>query len=287
MCALYEYFFSFAPRHTKRGMNEAEHPDEAACSVDGVEEALPSSDAPAVILLDGVEITPDMYSKYTVKETRGMKISMCNATALLGNVRINLAQLVLDFSASWNPTRFATATVRMTNPKCCILIFCTGKVVCTGAKSEMATMRAFAKFIRIVRKTYMNATLLNLKIELMSANCSVGYPLNLLEMHREYRLNSSLDDLFPALRLYKKVPSSDAHGTKTEIKITLLVFVNGNIVVSGAKSRNQLLLMWETIQRDMPRFRSTVDEMIAYQIKRKERKKSRARIPAPVQHDDE
>jgi transcription initiation factor TFIID TATA-box-binding protein len=186
---------------------------------------------------DGIEdlITEDMYDKYTVKPERGVQISMCNATALLGCVKINLAQLVNDLSASWNPARFATATIRMMNPKCCILVFCTGKVVCTGAKSELAAMRAFAKFIQIIRKSYMNAQLLNLKIELMSANCSVGYPLNLLEILKQNRMTASLNDLFPALRWYKTIDSCDPKNPKKEIKITLLVCVNGNIVVSGAK----------------------------------------------------
>ena len=218
-----------------------------------------------------------LYARYTVREARGMCISMCNATALLGHSRVNLAQLVVDLSASWNPVRFATATVRMTNPKCCILVFCTGKVVCTGAKSELATMRAFAKFIRIVRKSHMNATLLNLKIELMSANCSVGYPLDIVRMHSDNRLTSSLNDLFPALRLYKTIPSTDPNGAKAEVKVTLLVFVNGNIVVSGAKSRFQLLYIWEQIQSEMPEYKSTIDEMITYHIQRKERKKPRPR----------
>ena len=215
--------------------------------------------------------------RYPVRDARGMCISMCNATALLGNSRVNLAQLVVDLSASWNPARFATATVRMTNPKCCILVFCTGKVVCTGAKSELAAMRAFAKFIRIVRKSHMNAALLNLKIELMSANCSVGYPLDIVRMHADQRLTSSLNDLFPALRLYKTITSTDPHGAKAEVKVTLLVFVNGNIVVSGAKSRFQLLSIWEQIQTEMPRYRSTVDEMIQYHVRRKDRKKPRPR----------
>jgi transcription initiation factor TFIID TATA-box-binding protein len=221
------------------------------------------------------EITEELYERYPIKEKGRMAISMCNATALLGSCKLNLMQLVTDLSGQWNPAVFATATVRLMNPKCCILVFCTGKVVCTGAKSELAAMRALAKFIRIVRKTYMNAQLLNLKIELMTASCSVGYPLNLLKIASENSFTTALNDLFPALRWFKTIQD----GSEKDIKITLLVFVNGNIVVTGAKSRFQLIYIWDMIQMEMPKYKTTVDEMIRYQENRKEKKRNRKRLP--------
>ncbi len=224
---------------------------------------------------ENFEITSGMYDKYTVKPASEMKISMCNATALLGIDKLNLMQIVNDLCATWNPAVFATATVRLMSPKCCILVFCTGKVVCTGAKSELAALKAFGKFIQIIRKTYMNAQLLNMKIELMTASCSMGYPLDLKKILKDHRFTTSLTDLFPALRWYKTIPSDDKENSKKNVKITLLVFVNGNIVVSGAKSRYQLMYMWEEIQKSMIHYKCTHDELIQYQELRKSNKKSK------------
>ena len=221
------------------------------------------------------EITDGMYDKYVVHPASHMKINMCNATALLGIPKLNLVQIVNDLCATWNPAVFATATVRLMDPKCCILVFCTGKVVCTGAKSELAALKAFGKFIQIIRKTYMNAQLLNMKIELMTANCSVGYPLDLRKISRDHRFVTSLTDLFPGLRWYKTIPSDDKDSVKKDVKITLLVFVNGNIVVTGAKSRYQLMYVWDNILKEMPKYRCSHDDLIKYQETRKRGKKSR------------
>ena len=69
--------------------------------------------------------------------------------------------------------------------------------MCTGAKNELSAMRALAKFIRIVRKTYINAQLLNQKIELITANCSLGYPLDLNKIQKENSFTTALNELFP------------------------------------------------------------------------------------------
>lgn len=214
----------------------------------------------------GVEDVPEsMLNMYSVEEKSPMTIAMCNMTALLGGCKLNIPELVASLSASWNPSVFATATVRMHNPRCCILLFSTGKVVCTGARSEVSAMQALAKFVRIVRNTYVNALMLNVRIELMTARISVGYPLDLQKISLRNKLTTAFDELFPGLRWYKTITAADpdappaasggaaggALGTSAPNtnKITWLVFCNGNIVILGSKSRYQLMLIQSEIER--------------------------------------
>lgn len=224
-----------------------------------------------------MNIIPEMYNTYTIKEQSPMTIAMCNMTAVLGGFRLNIPELVSQFPAAWNPAVFATATLRMLNPQCCILMFSTGKVVCTGAPSEVSAMYALSKFITIVQQTYVNATLLNVRIELMTARCSVGFPLDLKKMAMENVVECTLDELFPALRWYKEIENTEG---KKPTKITLLVFCNGNIVVLGSKSRYQLLYMQEEINKTMPKYRCSHEDMIRYQETKKSKTKSSKRARA-------
>lgn len=224
-----------------------------------------------------LSVDPELYNTYTIKEQSPMTIAMCNMTAVLGGFRLNIPELVSQFPAAWNPAVFATATLRMLNPQCCILMFSTGKVVCTGAPSEVSAMYALSKFITIVQQTYVNATLLNVRIELMTARCSVGFPLDLKKMESDNVVECTLDELFPALRWYKEIENTEG---KKPTKITLLVFCNGNIVVLGSKSRYQLLYMQEEINRTMPKYRCSHEDMIRYQENKKSKTKSSKRARA-------
>lgn len=221
-----------------------------------------------------------------------MTIAMCNMTALLGGHKLNIPALVAHFSASWNPCKFATATVRMRNPRCCILLFSTGKVVCTGAKSEASALKAFAKFMRCappalparapgepsaeaaarraVEKCCVHAALLNIRIELMTARCSMGFPLDVAKMYEENKLVTILDELFPGLRWRWDEIRGENESDVT--KITLLVFCNGNIVILGSKSRYQLLKIHTEIVRVMPKYKCSNEDMIRYQEARKAKK---------------
>ena len=55
-------------------------------------------------------------------------------------------------NAEYNPRRFAAVIVRIREPKTTALIFKTGKLVCTGAKSEKQARLAARMYARIVEK---------------------------------------------------------------------------------------------------------------------------------------
>jgi transcription initiation factor TFIID TATA-box-binding protein len=55
-------------------------------------------------------------------------------------------------NAEYNPKRFAAVIMRIRSPRTTALIFSSGKMVCTGAKSEQDSRLAARKYARIIQK---------------------------------------------------------------------------------------------------------------------------------------
>jgi len=53
-------------------------------------------------------------------------------------------------NAEYNPKRFAAVIIRLRDPKTTALIFASGKMVCTGAKSENESLLAARKYARMI-----------------------------------------------------------------------------------------------------------------------------------------
>jgi len=55
-------------------------------------------------------------------------------------VPLDLKKIALKArNAEYNPKRFAAVIIRIRDPKTTALIFSSGKMVCTGAKNELAS----------------------------------------------------------------------------------------------------------------------------------------------------
>ncbi|XP_065046332.1 TATA-box-binding protein-like isoform X2 [Musa acuminata AAA Group] len=59
---------------------------------------------------------------------------------------------LLARNSEYNPKRFAAIIMRIREPKTTALMFASGQMVCTGAKSEQQSKLAARKFARIVQK---------------------------------------------------------------------------------------------------------------------------------------
>ena len=120
--------------------------------------------------------------------------------------------------------------MRIREPKSTALIFQTGKVVITGAKSENDARVAARKYARIIQKLGFPAQFADFKIQNIVGSCDVGFPLRLEGLAFEYPEKSSYEpELFPGLIFRFKSPN-----------ITALVFVSGKIVLTGAKTKEEI-----------------------------------------------
>jgi hypothetical protein len=77
------------------------------------------------------------------------------------------------------PQRFAAVIMRIRDPKTTALIFASGKMVVTGAKSEDDSKLASRKYARIIQKLGFNAKFTEFKIQNIVGSCDVKFPIRL------------------------------------------------------------------------------------------------------------
>ncbi|KAK8329100.1 hypothetical protein V6Z11_A11G295700 [Gossypium hirsutum] len=94
--------------------------------------------------------------------------------------KLDLKQIALQArNAEYNPKRFAAVIMRIREPKTTALIFASGKMVCTGAKSEQQSKLAARKYARIIQKLGFPAKFKDFKIQNIVGSCDVKFPIRL------------------------------------------------------------------------------------------------------------
>ena len=117
------------------------------------------------------------------------------------NCKLDLKKIALHArNAEYNPKRFAAVIMRIREPRTTALIFSSGKMVCTGAKSEDDSRLAARKYARIIQKLGFNAKFLDFKIQNMVGSCDVKFPIRLEGLVLTHSKFSSYEpELFPGL----------------------------------------------------------------------------------------
>lgn len=127
--------------------------------------------------------------------------------------------------------------MRIREPKTTALIFASGKMVVTGAKSEDDSKLASRKYARIIQKLGFNAKFTDFKIQNIVGSCDIKFPIRLEGLaSRHHHFSSYEPELFPGL-IYRMMKP----------KIVLLIFVSGKIVLTGAKVREEIYSAFELI----------------------------------------
>src|ERR1700748_3649015 len=127
--------------------------------------------------------------------------------------------------------------MRIRDPKTTALIFASGKMVVTGAKSEDDSKLASRKYARIIQKLGFNAKFTDFKIQNIVGSCDIKFPIRLEGLaSRHHNFSSYEPELFPGL-IYRMIKP----------KIVLLIFVSGKIVLTGAKVREEIYQAFEQI----------------------------------------
>lgn len=152
--------------------------------------------------------------------------------------KLDLKKIALHArNAEYNPKRFAAVIMRIRDPRTTALIFSSGKMVCTGAKSEEQAKLAARKYARIVQKLGFPAKFMDFKIQNMVGSCDVKFPIRLEGLVLTHAQFSSYEpELFPGL-IYRMVKP----------RIVLLIFVSGKVVLTGAKVRKEIYEAFENI----------------------------------------
>ncbi|WRX11092.1 TATA-box binding protein - like 2 [Theobroma cacao] len=96
---------------------------------------------------------------------------------------LNLKAIALHTrNSEYNPKRFAAVIMRIEEPKTAALIFSSGKIVCTGAKTEQQSLLAARKFARIIQKIGFDVQFKDFKIQNIVASCDMKFPISLVRL---------------------------------------------------------------------------------------------------------
>tara|TARA_Y100000310_G_scaffold282849_1_gene304403 strand:+ start:333 stop:920 length:588 start_codon:yes stop_codon:yes gene_type:complete len=165
-------------------------------------------------------------TKITKKPKRDIKVvNIVVSTSL--NHEIPLEKMAATLSnTEYNPEQFPGLVIRIKEPKTSALIFSSGKVVCTGARTMENVHLSIKKIIKSLEKINIKISIEpEVKIQNIVASGSVGMDLNLNVLAMKLENTEYEPEQFPGL-VYKL----------EEAKATFLLFSNGKIVCTGTKS---------------------------------------------------
>ncbi len=144
---------------------------------------------------------------------------------------IDLNSVVKAFPhVEYKPEQFPGLVFRLKRPKTATLIFHSGKMVCTGAKSARLVHKAVRK---VVQKLKDNGILIVGKVEItvqnMVASASVGGRIDLEKTVYALQHTMYEPEQFPGL-IYRM----------TKPKVVILLFASGKLVCTGAKKQEDV-----------------------------------------------
>ncbi len=133
-------------------------------------------------------------------------------------------------NTEYNPEQFPGLVLRIKEPKTSALIFNSGKLVCTGARSMEMVKESIRKIIKILKKINIDITIEpKIKVQNIVASGNIGIHLNLNVLAIKLRNTEYEPEQFPGL-VYK------LKGTNA----TFLLFTNGKIVCTGTRNREEV-----------------------------------------------
>jgi transcription initiation factor TFIID TATA-box-binding protein len=148
------------------------------------------------------------------------------ATATLGQ-KIDLLAIMKGFrNTEYNPKKFPGLVFRLRKPKTTTLIFTTGKMVCTGAKSEKMARSAVEK---VVRELKDKGIFILGKPETVIQNIVAT-----ANVHGNVDLEAAADLLDNVMYEPEQFPGLIYR--MADPKVVILIFASGKLVCTGAKS---------------------------------------------------
>ncbi|MFA5365994.1 MAG: TATA-box-binding protein [Candidatus Bathyarchaeia archaeon] len=163
-----------------------------------------------------------------VKATISIENVVASATL---NQKVDLNAVVKGYpGVEYRPEQFPGLVFRLKRPKTATLIFNSGKMVCTGAKSEKESRRAVMKVVKELKKGgIIIISKPEMKIQNIVASASLGGMIDLEKA--AYTLSKTMyePEQFPGL-IYRM----------DEPKVVILLFASGKLVCTGAKKEENV-----------------------------------------------
>lgn len=200
-----------------------------------------------------------------------VKVENVVAFASLGK-DIPLLELVNSIeNAEYEPEQFPGLVYRINEPRAAALIFSSGKIVCTGAKSIELAKIAMRKVVDRVRETGIDLpTEFNIQVENIVASSKINAKLNLEEIAFALENAEYEPEQFPGL-VYRI----------NEPRVAFLLFSSGKIICTGAHNIEDI---YSALRKLKSRLKEIGVEETEPQDDEKPAQKSKA--PAPPEEEE-
>jgi len=147
------------------------------------------------------------------------------------NQKVDLNAVVKGYpGVEYRPEKFPGLVFRLKSPKTATLIFSSGKMICTGAKSGKESRRAIMKVVKELKKDgIIIISKPDLKVVNIVASASLGGKVDLEKTVSTLRKTIYEPEQFPGL-IYRM----------DEPKVVILIFASGSLVCTGAKKEQDV-----------------------------------------------
>jgi len=181
--------------------------------------------------------------EFLVKRKALTEIQNVVASATLGQ-DLDLSSIVRAFpGVEYRPESFPGLVFRLKKPKTATLVFRSGKMVCTGAKSERQARKAVMKVVdELKRNGIVISGKPDIQIQNIVASVVLGGFIDLEKTTYSLERTMYEPEHFPGL-IYRM----------DEPKVVILIFSSGKLVCAGAKKE-------EEVHRAVTKLQETLEE---------------------------
>ncbi len=172
-----------------------------------------------------------------------IKIENVVASASIAEeLNIEAISMLLD-EAEYEPEQFPGLIYRLKEPKVATLIFRSGKVVCTGAKSIDSVRKAFELLTQRLKDAGISVVKSpEITVQNMVATWDMGHALDLTAITLTFGLErvEYEPEQFPGLVFRLSAP-----------KVVMLFFKSGKVVCTGAKSIEEIERAVDIVEKEL------------------------------------
>ncbi|KAL2259760.1 hypothetical protein VTK26DRAFT_6448 [Humicola hyalothermophila] len=137
-------------------------------------------------------------------------------------------------NVEYNRTRFHALVMRIREPRTTTLVFASGKLVVTGARSTALARLAARKHARAIQKCGFQTRFRDFKVQNFVGSLSCGFHVRLEGVSHQYWQHATYEpEIFPGLVM-----------RNLQLGVVCLVFATGKVVFTGAKEENLIYEAW-------------------------------------------
>jgi len=176
-------------------------------------------------------IYKEVYKLPRMPQTKPM-VSIVNVVSSASiDQKMDLMEIDKKFpETEYNPEQFPGLVFRLTVPKTATLIFRTGKMVCTGAKSEELSIKAVNTVVQKLRKAKIKVKKdAIISVQNIVSSISLGGKIHLEKAAKTLPRSMYEPEQFPGL-IHRMV----------DPKTVILLFASGKLVCTGAKKESEV-----------------------------------------------